>query len=202
MLLLILLVAMMSACAGGLPFKRAESPAGSVSGKLHPWTPNIPIANRRITLCRTIGDPTDGNCELLATAVVSDENGRFRFDNVPEGIYYVLYDSGMSDFDAALQKWGGRSLHFGNREWLIEFLGADPDDGWVSYRLPEGIFPTPHDGWLSHYCGLTLLIGQSPFIIAHDMDLARDQRQLHCFLVEVKSGANSQIDLSVTYFDS
>lgn len=199
-LALILSTCLLTDCVGTFPFKTTGSEGGIVSGRLHAWTPDTPIANRNVTLCRTIGDYTEGNCELMDTAVESDDRGRFKIENVPEGIYFVLYDSGLSDFNDALQKWGGRSLHFGDRDWLIEFLGANPDDGWVTYRLPEGIIPTPHEGWLSHYCGLTLLIGYSPFIIAHDMELARDQRQLNCFLVEVKPGETSQIDISVTFF--
>lgn len=187
-------------CGAPFPLKPTRVPGGNVSGQLHSWTPDTPIAGRKITLCRNLKDPAEGECELMKTAVESSVQGRFYIEDVPQGIYYVLYDSGLSDFDDALSKWGGRTLNFGDRDWLIEFLGADPDDGWVNYRLPEGVSPSPHIGWLSHYCGLTLLIGRSPFIIAHDMALARDQRQLRCFLVEVKSGQTSHIDISVTYF--
>lgn len=198
---LVIIMVMLTACGGGLPLKPTASTGGNVIGRLYPWTPDTPIEGRQLTLCRTIGDQTKGNCELMESAVESDERGRFQIDNVPEGVYFVLYDSRLSDFGTGLKEWGGRTLHFGDREWLIEFLGASPDDGWVPYRLPDGISPSPHEGWLSHYCGLTLLIGQSPFIIAHDMAMARDQHQLKCFLVEVKSGKTSQIDVSVTYFD-
>ena len=172
----------------------------SVIGILKPWTAGTPVSGRRVTLCHSQGDPRDGVCTLQESAVTTDRQGRFQMYGVPAGAYFVLYDSGLSDFDAALAKWGGKTLHFGDEEWLSDFLGVDLSDDGFEYRVPDGISFSPHAGWLSAYCLLTLLVGESPFIIAHDLESASHDRELHCALIDVAPGQAAKVDVQVLYF--
>jgi len=189
------------ACLASLSAPEAHSPEVSVLGVLRPWTAETPVADRRVTLCRSLGDPRDGRCTLMESSITTDRQGRFQIYDVPAGTYFLLYDSGLSDFDTALAKWGGKTLRFGDREWLSEFLGVDLSGDAFEYRVPEGISLSPHAGWLSTYCLLTLSVGESPFIIAHDMEQASHDRELHCALVNVLPGQPAKVDVQVLYFD-
>jgi hypothetical protein len=199
-LLLLALPIILSSCGVDFPWKSAAAVSGSLEGTLHPWTESTPIAGRRIVLCLSQGDPRQGYCQLMERSVTSDAEGHFLIEDVPQGLYFVLYDSGLNDFDQALENWGGKILHFGDREWLAELLGVEPDQEWVIHRVPEGISPSPHQGWLSAYCGLTLLVGNSPFIIVHDMAYARDAHELHCQIVDIHPAETSHVDAYVVYF--
>ena len=199
-LALAILVGMLVACQAPLLAPDTPSPAVSILGVFRPWTAETPVADRRVTLCASQGDPRDGLCTLMETSVTTDRQGRFQLYDVPAGTYFLLYDSGLSDFDEALVEWGGKTLHFGDQEWLSEFLGVDLSDDGFEYRVPEGISFSPHAGWLSSYCLLTLLVGESPFIIAHDLAQASHDRELHCALVNVLPGQTAKVDLQVLYF--
>ena len=179
-----------------------ETPTATVSiiTVLRPWTADTPIAGRHVALCQSQGDPRNGLCELLPHTVDTDHQGRFQFYDVPAGTYFLLYDSGLSDFDEAMARWGGKTLHFGNEEWLSDFLGVDLSQGEVDYRMPEGITLSPNVDWLSSYCLLTLLVGESPFIIAHDLQSVSHDRELHCALVTVLPGQTARVDVDVLYF--
>lgn len=200
-LLLIVIIAL-SACGPQILSPEAPTQTVSILGRLRPWRAGTPISGRRVTLCRSQGDPRDGLCTLLEGAVTTDRQGRFQMYDVPAGTYFVLYDSGLSDFDAAMAKWGGKELHFGDREWLADFLGVASSDNGLEYRVPEGISLSPHAGWLSSYCLLTLLVGESPFIIAHDLESASHERELHCALIDVAPGQMTRVDVQVLYFGS
>lgn len=172
----------------------------SVIGILRPWTAGTPVSGRRIALCHSQGDPREGVCTLQEDAVTTDRQGRFQIYDVPAGTYFVLYDSGLSDFDEALTEWGGKTLYFGSQEWLADFLGVRLSDDGFEYRIPEGISLSPGAGWLSSYCLLTLLVGESPFIIAHDLESASHDRELHCALIDVAPGQTAKVDVQVLYF--
>jgi hypothetical protein len=130
----------------------------------------------------------------------TDRQGRFQFYDVPAGTYFLLYDSGLSDFDEAMAKWGGKTMHFGDQEWLSSFLGVDFSRGEVDYRMPEGISLSPNVDWLSSYCMLTLLVGESPFIIAHDLQGVSHDRELHCAVIDVLPSQTVRVDVQVLYF--
>jgi hypothetical protein len=199
-LLLIVLSVVLAACQAQAMIPRRPAPSSSVIGVLRPWTADTPVSGRHVLLCRSEGDPRDGVCTLLDQAVKTDHQGRFQLHDVPAGTYFVLYDSGLSDFDEAFAKWGGKTLHFGDEEWLTEFLGVDISQGGFEYRVPEEISFSPHAGWLSSYCLLTLLVGESPFIIAHDLESASQDRELHCAILDVLPGQTAKIDVEVLYF--
>lgn len=199
-LVLVALSAILVACVSRLLPSASPAATLSIVGVLRPWTEGTPIEERRIALCRSLGDPRDGLCELLPLVAVSDRQGRFHFNDVPEGVYFLLYDSGLSDFDEAMANWAGQTLHFGDQDWLSTFLGVEIEPGDIDYRMPDGITLSPNVNWLSSYCLLTLLVGESPFIIAHDLQSATHDRELHCAIIDVSPGQTTHVDFEVLYY--
>jgi len=195
-----LCVVLCTACGNDFLTEPSPTPVPELVGTLVPWTPGTPIADRHVLLCQSLGDPRQGHCLLMESTVESDKYGRFAFYGVEMGTYFILYDSGMSNFDAALTRWGGQVLHFGDREWLSDFLGVDISDDQTEFHVPDGISLSPHTDWLSSYCVLTLLIGNSPFVIAHDMEKARDGRNLQCHIVQLSPGKTAFVKIQVIYY--
>jgi hypothetical protein len=171
-----------------------------IQGMLVPWGTDSPVEGRHIVLCHLLGLPQDGQCVLRETATQTDDTGSFIVSGAAEGSYFVLYDSGLSDFQEALDKWGGETLVFAEMDWLAEFLEIDLRTEPVEFRVPEGISRSPHEGWLTHYCTLTLSVGNSPFIIAHDMDKAQQEQELQCLIVDVTPGVLQSIKIQAAYF--
>lgn len=136
----------------------------------------------------------------MKTATNTDDEGHFTISGLPTGTYFILYDSGLSEFDEAMDRWGGEVLRFGDMDWLSEFLDVDLKTEPVEFRVPEGISRSPHEGWLTHYCTLTLSIGDSPFIVAHDIELAQTERELRCLKVDVTPGKPVFIEVQAAYF--
>jgi hypothetical protein len=64
----------------------------------------------------------------MTRSVETDALGRIELSDMPEGTYFALYDSGLSDFDQAMDRWRGETLRFGDRECLSDFLGIDLDN--------------------------------------------------------------------------
>lgn len=200
---LLMAVAFFRSCSYPLPVQSPTAePTGEVCGRAEPWGTNSPISGRRLVLCQSLGDPREGNCILMREAVTTDEEGNFDFGQVPCGTYFVLYDSGLSDFDAALVKWGGETLHFGDTAWMESFLGVDFDKAWLAFHVPEGVSISPHDNWLQTYCLATLLAGDSPFIIAHDIEKASKEQVLRCLLVVLDEGEVEEITVQMAHFDT
>ena len=193
-------VAFQVACSSRILSPETPTATISIIGVLRPWTEDTPVSGRQVALCRSDGDPRNGLCELLPDTVETDRQGRFQFYGVPEGTYFLMYDSGLSDFDAAMAEWAGKTLHFGDQEWLSDFLGVDLSQDEFEYRVPEGIPLSPGVDWLSTYCMLTLLVGRSPFVIAHDLESVSHDRELHCALINVLPGQTTRVDLQILYF--
>lgn len=195
---LFILLFLLAACSS--PKDSEDTPSQPVEGRLTAWGEKSFVDNRHVVLCRIVDQPSDGRCELMVVAAVTDDQGNFVISYVQAGSYFILYDSGLTDFDEALDLWGGKMLRFGEREWLSEFLGVDLDTEAVEFRVPEGISHSPHQGWLTHYCTLTLSVGNSPFIIAHDMEKAQETRELRCLIVEVIPGEPVAIEIQAAYY--
>ena len=169
-------------------------------GMLTPWTDDTPVAGRHIVLCRAIGSPEEllAKCVLMESAVTSDGQGRFQMYDVPPGSYLVLYDSGVSDFDAGLEEWGGHTFDWDDDEWLNEIFRIDEyEGGWVDIHIPEGI--RVGEG-ITSYCALALLIGKSPFVVAHDIDKIEQSGIFERVIVDVTEGQTSQVDFQLVYF--
>jgi hypothetical protein len=195
-ILLILVFGVVSGC--GVSDEPTAVP--QIEGMLVPWGTDSHIEGRHIVLCRLLGAPQDGECELMETAAISDDHGAFYLSGVSQGSYFVLYDSGLSDFNEALDEWGGETLVFADLDWLSGFLGIDLRIEPVEFRVPDGISHSPHEGWLTQYCTLTLSVGDSPFVIAHDMDRAQAEQELRCLIVDVTPGELQDITVQAAYF--
>ncbi|MGB3715716.1 MAG: hypothetical protein WA996_14905 [Candidatus Promineifilaceae bacterium] len=194
--ILLLVIGIVAGCG------ESEEPTAipQIQGKLIPWGTDSPAGGRYIVLCKLLGPAQDGECVLTETAAETDSTGAFSLSGATEGSYFVLYDSGLSDFQEALEKWGGETLDFSDMDWLSEFLGVDLRTEPVEFRVPEGISHSPHEGWLTQYCTLTLSFGNSPFIIAHDMEKAQEDRELQCLVVDVTPGELEAIKVQAAYF--
>jgi hypothetical protein len=178
----------------------AEIPFAELEGRVTPWGSKSHVEGRKIVLCKTTGEAKDGECVLSKTASTTDKAGNFTVSEVQAGNYFLLYDSGLSDFDQALERWGGQRLRFGEADWLSEFLGVDVNSEPVEFRVPEGISHSPHEGWLIHYCTITLSIGNSPFIVAHDILLAESEQEISCLQVDITPGQVQTVVLQVAFF--
>jgi len=201
--LLLFVTFLLSACADVSFWKSAATPepGGDVEGTVHAWVTGTPISGRHIVLCRSLADPREGNCDLMSQSTDTDFFGRFHFADVPQGTYFVLYDSGLSGFDAAMDRWGGETLHFGDRAWLSDLLGVDLENEDPAFRIPEGLDISPLDDWLRPYCLLTLLVGNSPFIIAHDLDQIQEEEHLSCELLVIVAEETVNVDIQIIQFD-
>ena len=186
------------------PEQETATAVPSVSGMLSAWVEGIPIAGRHVVLCRIVGDRQElpADCVLLEAAVVSGDDGSFQFYDVPAGAYYVLYDSGRSDFDAGLERWGGETFSWDESEWQVELFGEDEsdDDGWVLTMMPQGYELDDDVDFLLLYFPATLLLGDSPFIIAHDIRQAVENKVLELVVVEVTEGVAGTIEFPVVKF--
>jgi len=198
-LVLMLLVILAVAACSALD-QPTDVPSYLVDGRLVPWGDNSPVDDRHIVLCRIVDQASDGECELMESASITDEQGNFAVSAVQPGTYFILYNSGLSDFDEAMDLWRGKTLRFGDMEWLSEFLGIDLRTEPVEYRVPEGISHSPHEGWLTRYCTLTLSVGNSPFIIAHDIEHAQNERDLRYLTVDITPGAPVTIEVQAAFY--
>ena len=185
------------------PVPPTATPVPSVTGVLTPWGEGIPIAGRRVVLCRIVGDRQElpADCVVQEGAVSSGEDGSFQLDGVLPGAYYVLYDSGRGDFDDALERWGGQTFSWDESEWQVELFGVEEsDEGWVLTLMPQGYQVDDDVEFLLSYFPATLLLGDSPFIMAHDIRQVVEERVLELAVVDVREGGGSSIEFPVLKF--
>jgi len=179
------------------------APVLSVSGTLTPWGEDIPIAGRQVVLCQIVGERQElpADCVLLESAVVSGEDGGFEFYDVPPGAYYVLYDSGRGDFDAGLERWGGQTFSWDDDEWLIELIWVEaPDDGMAQLLVPLGYELKDNFDFLRSYFPATLMLADSPFIVAHDLEQVVEDHVLELVVVDVTEELSSIVEFPVLKF--
>jgi hypothetical protein len=135
----------------------------------------------------------------MESAATTDQQGRFQIAAMPPGEYFVLYDSGLSDFEAALERWGGTTFRWFDEDWLDEYFGMYAGGGWAKFHQPQGVFMPPER--LRAYCQFALLLGSSPFVLAHKLGQTfQDERILEPITFEVTEGQANQIEFSVEYF--
>jgi hypothetical protein len=133
----------------------------------------------------------------MDSAVASDDQGRFQFFEVPAGVYLIIYDSGVGDFDSGLQEWGGQTLNLSSIEWLSDTYYADAGEE-CTLRLPAGM---PLFGFnFAAYVMQALYFCDYPFILAHDFETTFSESEFEPIAVEVTEGKTSQIEFPVAHF--
>ncbi len=192
----------MTACSAPLEINPPAQPEPSQPITLHgvllsPGEPGF-ATGRQVVLCQLVGEwrrwPTD--CLLSKAASTSDPQGQFAFENIAPGTYFILYDSGLSDLDAGLQRWGGQVLRPGDWPWIRDdFLGIE-SGGSVNIHAPESLSFGPSLS-RTEYGVQTLLLGNSPFILAHEQDIAADLSQVEPIVVEVKGSPRIGIKVPI-----
>jgi hypothetical protein len=175
----------------------------SVTGTLSPWTASTPIAERKLVLCKAPFDDQAVDqpvgCLLTETVAISNEEGVYNFYDIPEGTYFLIYDSGIGDFEATVKEWAGKTLEIGNSVWLSEFLDLESNT-WARLYLPAGFkMGMGYEEWNQEYVGLTLQFGPSPFVMAHDISKAVEERVVYYHLIDVVEGETFQADITVVY---
>ncbi len=176
------------------------TPIIAVKGSLKPWGDTSPINDRRIVLCQIVGDertlPAD--CVLMKSSATSDAQGGFQIHKVPPGAYFILYNSGLTDFEAGLERWGGKELKLGNVEWLVkDYIVGDLTK--VELYLPDGA-PLPTVFNIVRYVNLTLSLDDSPFIVSHDIEKTFSDKIVKPVIVEVREGQASQVTFPVVLY--
>ena len=177
------------------------SPPVSVRGLISPWGEGIPITGRQVALCQIVRGEGElpADCMLMESAVATDSEGRFEMFGVPSGRYYVLYNSGRRDFEAALERWGGETLDWDDRQQQAELYGMEEsDEGWVLLLMPGGY--TVENSLGLRYFKATLLLGDSPFVVAHDVGAAVEDEVLELVVVDVAEGQMGEVEFPVVAF--
>ncbi len=169
----------------------------TVEGTLiaHNDTPSA--AGIDVALCRSAdgGAYLPADCTLLPDKATSDAAGRFTFEDVEPGVYFVLYESGRGDFDAALAAWGGRTLRPGNWAWVRDELLGLAEGETANLLLPLTANP-PLDR--TEYGLQALLIGESPFVLAHRIEATGDRSVVRAVTVEVGAAGAPTLNVLVT----
>lgn len=176
----------------------------SITGEIQAYG-DYPIAGRKIALGQISDQILDDGqeverCTLLETVAVSDQNGFFEFKEIPLGNYLLFYDSGLSDFDVAVGKWAGKTLRISDRKWLLEsFLETDKSE--ISLHLfKESANLLAMQGMerTQQYLMATFMIGNSPFILAHDVDRIVRLNELS-IIIAVVGDKNQKVQFPAVY---
>lgn len=184
----ILAVLVMAACQPvptPPPTTPTPEPAAVVEGRLSPPSPGAAVEGIPVALCRV--SASGGACELRAPAAYTVAAGEFRFEDVSPGAYLLVYGSGAGDFEAALARWAGALLRPGDWPWLRdEFLmlgeGAEPAVHVPAQVARDALFGR------GSYGTLTLQVGKSPFVVAHDITAVDGAAQAELLAVQVPPG--------------
>ncbi|MBN1120608.1 MAG: hypothetical protein JXJ17_05985 [Anaerolineae bacterium] len=175
-LLILLFGVMFTACQPEEPVTITPSPTtepvSTLIGQLQSADGQVDTANRPLILCRI--DPADGSCVLQAPMLFTNADGTFTAEALEAGRYTVIYASGLSDFQSAIQTWAGETLYPGDWPWLRDdFLALDPAAP-PAVPLPADLHGPDVRFDRAAYALDTLLIDQSPFIIAHTISVGED----------------------------
>jgi hypothetical protein len=165
-----------------------------VKGSLAPWGENDVVGNRQIVLCQIIGQvgttPTD--CVLGDKAVTSDTQGAFQSGEISAGQYFILYDTGLSDFQAGLKKWKGKTLELSDIDWITKQYCGSPD-GNVTVHFLSGM-EISRESMVSLVQALYTC--NSPFVLALDPAGSNNAP----LIVDVKNGQSSNVEFKVGSF--
>jgi hypothetical protein len=181
--------------------------AFAVHGVVHAWA-NAPVANRHIVLCgleeRRYDPVAPYVCTLTQLTATTDQQGQFSIDIVPAGRYLVFYDSGLADFQAGVEKWADHRMPL------------EPYAGWAevfrSYEYRPSMYPPPAtelNDFYYLYSEATLMLGGSPFVLAHDIQAASTYKEeietwrplppgvFIPTVIEVHEGQTSEVEFDV-----
>ena len=136
-----------------------------ITGRVQPWA-NEPIAGRNLVLCELLDETSPiYPCRVTSYTAITDGEGRFEITEVMPGRYLILYDSGLGDFAQRLRLWESKDIQVGDLEWLMDNLFRDEPDR--TFIVCRGMY----DFYYYHF-ELTLGAGGSPFMVAHDVEMA------------------------------
>lgn len=173
---ILLLAAALGACSGT-----------SIEGTILPFNEH-PVDNRQVALCKIETDygyvEIPINCVLQEFSAVSDEDGEFTFRGVPEGSYLVLYDSGLGDFDAGMEKYAGQTIKIGDTDWVYDEFGDEFGVQIPLFVEAEQFIEINTFETYQSYTISMLMVKDSPFVVAHDTPTAISDGALVVTLLE------------------
>ncbi len=175
----------------------------SVTGTVTQWADDTQVANRQLALCKAVSESTTPwmDCVLETSISSTDSDGHFEFYDLEPGVYYIFYESGLGDFDEAMDYWGGRTFSWldddWNDEYWNEFVGFS--GGWVELHVPEGMPEEliTNSEFRNAYLQYFLLYPPSPFFVAFDVEKSFDMQgffESH-IIVEVVEGETTDINI-------
>lgn len=165
---------------------------------------SYPVAERRLALCKVQNaeqaEVTYMKCELQSQVAVSDNEGKFTFVDPGEGMYLILYEDFLGDFDQGMQDYAGQILEIGNPDWMVEQFG-DENDTLNYHVFAESANLIVNKGFDSYaqYCWVLMMVGGSPFAVAHDTPAAMQDGSLKIIIVE--PGQQDPIEFPALDFD-
>jgi hypothetical protein len=197
-LLILLLGVMLSACQPEeqvtiTPSPTAE-PVSTLIGQLQSTDDQVSTANRPVILCRV--DASDGSCVLNPPVLYTNSQGTFTIEALEAGRYYLIYASGLSDFQSAAQTWIGQTLRPGDWPWLRDDFLALGTDAAPTLSLPASLHGIDLRFDRAAYALDTLLIDKSPFVIAHSISID-DEGQAAIEPLEIDVPPGSLVSVSI-----
>jgi hypothetical protein len=180
----------------------------AIQGTVHPWA-SAPIVNRHIVLCQIEElryDPLDSYvCKLTPITATTDQQGQFSIEHAPSGRYFVFYDSGLADFQTGVAKWVNHKMPLGPYTGWVEAFDTFHEQGPFMYPPPG----TKMNEFYNLYSEATLMLGGSPFVLAHDIRAASSYTdQIEPWkplppgvfvptVIEVRDGQTSEVEFDV-----
>lgn len=157
-----------------------------------------PIVGRKIALCQIPDSEDFESCTLLETVAVSDEKGLFEFRDLTAGAYILFYDSGLSDFDAAMEKWAGQSIRIGDTKWLLDSFLEEDNPRLPLFSELANLLATRGMERTQFYMALNFMLGDSPFILAHDVARMMNKNE-ESIIVAVAGEKNQEVKFPALY---
>ncbi len=166
----------LAGCRGNLADNSLSPPpllaTASIRGALVPSSDDVNVIDRGVALCQVMAADDARQalspCRLIGPSVRTDAQGRFAFEGLAPGVYLIVYESGLGEFEAAMERWSGQELRPGEWAWIRSEYLALPEGAYVNVRLPKSL-PANLALDLAAYGLQTLLFDGSPFVIAHEV---------------------------------